>query len=136
MRSLGANRVIDYTQEDFTKSGELYDLIMAVNGYRSIFDYRRALAPKGTYIMCGGAMKQFFQAALLGPWISLAGSKKMGFMGVTSPNKKDLVYLKELLEAGKVKPVLDRTFPLSETPKAIRHLEQGHAQGKVVITMG
>jgi NADPH:quinone reductase-like Zn-dependent oxidoreductase len=134
VRSLGADQVIDYTQEDFTKSGQRYDLILAVNGYRSIFEYKRALSPKGIYIMAGGSMAQMFQAVFLGPWISMTGSKKIGNFE-TKPNQKDLAFVKELLEAGKVVPVIDRHYTLSEVPEAIRYLEEVHARGKVVITV-
>jgi len=133
-RSIGADQVIDYTQEDFTKSGQRYDLILAVNGYHPISDYKRALSPKGIYVMTGGSMAQMFQAMLLGPWISMTGSKKMGAL-MAKANKKDLVFVKELLEAGKVVPVIDRRYPLSEVAEAIRYLEEGHARGKVVITL-
>ncbi len=135
VRSIGADRVIDYTQEDFTKNGQRYDFIFAVNGYHSIFDYKRALSPKGVYVMIGGSNAHLFQAMLLGPLISMTGRQKMGSMGVAKPNQKDLVFMKELLEAGKVVPVIDRRYPLSETAEAIRYLEKGHAQGKVVITV-
>jgi NADPH:quinone reductase-like Zn-dependent oxidoreductase len=134
VRSIGADQVIDYTQEDFTKSGQRYDLILAVNGYHTIFDYKRALSPKGIYVMVGGSMAQMFQAMLLGPWISMMGSKKMGILSAKA-NKKDLAFMKELLEAGKVVPVIDRRYPLSEVADALRYLEEGHAQGKVVITV-
>jgi NADPH:quinone reductase-like Zn-dependent oxidoreductase len=134
-RSIGADFVIDYTKEDFTKTGRQYDLILAVNGDRSISDYRRALSPKGIYVQTGGSMAQMTQAMLQGPWISMTGSQKMGNMGVAKPNQNDLVIVKELLEAGKVKPVIDRCYPLSEVPDAIRYLEEGHAKGKVVITV-
>ncbi len=134
VRSIGADQVIDYTQEDFTKSGQRYDLILAVNGYHPISDYKRALSPKGIYVMSGGSMAQMFQTVFLGPWISMTGNKKMG-MFVMKPNKKDLVFMKELLEAGKVVPVIDRRYPLSEVADAIRYLEEGHARGKVVITV-
>jgi len=134
-RSIGADHVIDYTKEDFAKNGQEYDLILATNGDRSISDYRRALSPKGIYVQTGGSMAQMSQAMLQGPWISMTGSKKMGNMGVAKPNQKDLVIMKELLEAGKVKPVIDRCYPLSEVADAIRYLEEGHAQGKVVITV-
>ena len=134
VRSIGADHVIDYTQEDFTKNGQHYDLILAANGYHSISDYKRALSPKGMYVMTGGSMAQLFQAMLLGPWISMTGSKKMGNL-MAKPNQKDLVFLKELLEAGKVVPVIERRYPLSEVAEAIRYLEEGHAQGKVVITV-
>jgi len=134
VRSIGADQVIDYTQEDFTKSGQRYDLILAVNGYHPISDYKRALSPKGIYVMVGGSMAQMFQAMLLGPWISMTGSKKMGILSAKA-NKKDLAFIKELLEAGKVVPVIDRRYTLSEVADALRYLEEGHAQGKVVITL-
>ncbi len=133
VRSIGADQVIDYTQEDFTRSDQRYDLIFAANGYHPIFNYKRALSPRGTYVVAGGSMTQFFQAMLLGPWISMTGSKKMGSMGIAKPNKKDLVFMAELIEAGKVVPVVDRRYPLCEVPEAIRYLEEGHARGKVVI---
>jgi len=135
VRSMGADHVIDYTQEDFTKNGQRYDFIFAVNGYHSIFDYKRALSPEGVYVMIGGSMGAMFQAMLLGPVISMIGSQKMGSMGVAKPNQKDLVFMKELLEAGKVVPRIDRRYPLGETAEAVRYLEEGHAQGKVVITV-
>ena len=134
VRSLGADHVIDYTREDFTKNGQSYDLIFAANGFHPISDYKRALSPKGTYVMAGGSMAQMFQALLLGPMISMTGSKQM--YGVSAKaNQKDLLFLKELLEAGKIVPVIDRRFPLSEVPDAFRYLEAGHAKGKVVIIM-
>jgi NADPH:quinone reductase-like Zn-dependent oxidoreductase len=132
VRSIGADHVIDYTQEDFTKNGQRYDLIFAANGHHPISAYKRALSPKGAYVMSGGSGAQMFQAMLLGPMMSMSGNKKMGNL-LKKPSKKDLVVLKELLEAGKVTPVIDRTYPLSEVPKAIRYLEEGHAKGKVVI---
>jgi NADPH:quinone reductase-like Zn-dependent oxidoreductase len=134
VRSIGADHVIDYTKEDFTKSRQRYDLILAANGYHPILDYRRALSPKGIYVMSGGSGAQMFQALLLGPWISMIGSKKMGALSAKA-NPKDLAFVKQLLEAGKVKPVIDRRYPLSEVPDALRYLGEGHARGKVVITM-
>ena len=134
-RSIGADHVIDYTKEDFTKNGQQYDIILAANGDRSISDYRRALGPKGIYVQTGGSMAQMSQAMIQGPWISMTGSKKMGNMGVAKPNQKDLVTMKELLEGGKVVPVIDRCYPLSEVAQAIRYLEEGYARGKVVITV-
>jgi NADPH:quinone reductase-like Zn-dependent oxidoreductase len=135
LRSIGADQVIDYTQEDFTKSGQRYDLILDVVAYRSIFDYKRALSPKGIYVFVGGSTVAIFQALFLGPLISMTGSKKMGIV-MWKPNKKeDLDFLKELFEAGKVVPVIDRRYPLSETAEAFRYLEEGHARGKIVITM-
>jgi len=133
VRSIGANQVIDYTQEDFTKNGQRYDLILAANGYHSISDYKRALSPRGIYVTTGGSGVQMFQAMFLGPWISMTG-KKMGNL-LQKPNQKDLVFMKELLEAGKVVPVIDRRYPLSEVAEALRYLEEGHAKGKVVLTL-
>lgn len=133
-RSVGADHVIDYTKEDFTKNGQRYDLIIAANGYHTILDYKRALSPNGIYVMAGGSGAQMFEAMLAGPLISMTGGKKM--RGVSAkPNKKDLLFLKELLESGKIRPVMDRRYPLSEVADAIRYLEEGHAIGKVVITM-
>src|SRR5436190_665753 len=134
VRSIGADHVIDYTQEDFTKNGQRYDLILAVNGYHSISAYKRALNPEGVYVMTGGSNAQLFQAMLLGPLISRTGRQKMG-NSAHKPNQKDLIFMKELLEASKVKPVIDRRFPLRDVSDAIRYLEEGHAKGKVVITV-
>lgn len=134
VRSIGADHVIDYTREDFTKNGQQYDLILAANGYHSLSDYKRALNRTGTYVMTGGSTAQMFEAMLLGPWISMTGSKKMGNTMAKS-NQKDLVFMKELLEAGKVIPVIDRCYPLSQVAEAIRYIEDGHAQGKVIITI-
>ncbi len=134
-RSIGADHVIDYSREDFTKSGQRYDLILAANAYHSIFDYRRALSQNGIYVMAGaGGWIQILQGMLLGPLLSLIGSKKMcNFLAKL--NKKDLVLLKDLLEAGKVVAVIDRRYPLSDVAEALRYLEEGHARGKVVITL-
>ena len=135
VRSIGADHVIDYTQEDFTRNRQQYDLILAVNGYRSISDYKRALSPTGTYVMSGGDTAQMMEAMFLGPWMSRKGSRKMGNLAA-KPNQKDLIFVKELLETGKVVPVIDRCYPLSEVADALRYLEEGHAQGKIVITVG
>jgi len=133
-RLLGADHVIDYTKEDFTQSGQQYDLILAANGYHSLSAYKRALTPKGIYVMAGGSMPQIFQAMLMGSWMSETGGKKMG--GVSAKrSQKDLAFLKELVEAGKVVPVIDRRYPLSETAEALRYLGEGHARGKVVINV-
>ncbi len=132
-RSLGADHVIDYTRQDFTQSGQCYDVILGVNGYQSLSAYKRALAPQGIYAMAGGTTAQIFEALLLGPFMSRGGKK---ITTVTSePNQNDLIYLKELIEGGQVKPILDRCYPLSETADAIRYLEQGHASGKVIVTV-
>jgi len=135
LRSLGADHVIDYTQEDFTKSGQRYDFILEVVASRSIFDYKRALSPKGIYVMVGGSLAAILQGFLLGPLISMTGSKKMGSVMWKPNNQEDLAILEELFAAGKVAPVIDRRYPLREVPEAIRYLEEGHAKGKVVITM-
>jgi NADPH:quinone reductase-like Zn-dependent oxidoreductase len=133
-RSLGADHVIDYTREDFTQNGHRYDLILAANGYHPISDYKRALTPQGIYVMAGGSAAQIFEAMLLGSWMSVKGDKKMGGVSAKS-SQKDLLILKDLLEAGKVVPVIDRSYPLSETAEALRHLGSGHARGKIVITV-
>jgi NADPH:quinone reductase-like Zn-dependent oxidoreductase len=133
-RSIGADHVVDYTKEDFTKNGQQYDLILAANGYRSLSAYKRALTPKGIYIMAGGSMAQIFQSMLMGSMMSETGGRKMG--GVSAKrSQKDLIILKELLEAGKVVSVIDRRYPLSETAEALRYLGEGHARGKVVIVV-
>jgi NADPH:quinone reductase-like Zn-dependent oxidoreductase len=132
--SIGADQVIDYTQEDFTKSGQYYDLILALAGHHPISDYKRALSPEGVYVCAGGSLTQYFQALLLGPLISMMGSKKMSSV-LGNPNQKDLVLLMEFIEAGKVVPVIDRRYSLSEAPEALRYYGEGHARGKVVITV-
>ncbi|MDF2036400.1 NAD(P)-dependent alcohol dehydrogenase [Cytobacillus oceanisediminis] len=132
LHTLGADHAIDYKKEDFTKRTEKYDLILAVNGYQPISVYKRALRSNGIYVLAGGSGAQFTQAMVLGPWISLTGNKKMRSM-LQRQNQEDLIYMKELLEAGKVKPVIDRLFKLSEADKAFRYFEEGHAQGKVII---
>ena len=135
LRSIGADQVIDYTQEDFTQSGQRYDLILDVVAYRSIFAYRRALSPEGIFVFVGGSTAAIFQALLLGPLISRIGSKKIG-VGMWEPNKKeDLAFLEQLFEAGKVVPVIDRRYPLHEVPEAFRYLASGQHQGKIVITV-
>lgn len=133
--ALGADHVIDYTQEDFADSGAQYDLIHAANGNRSLFDYKRALLPKGRYMMSGGDMGQFYQVMLLGPFVSMMGSRKMGNM-LVNPNGKDLAFVAGLIDGGEVVPVIDRVYPLAEVADAIRYMESEHAQGKIVISMG
>lgn len=135
VRALGADHVIDYTKEDFASAGQLYDLILAVNGDRSIFDYRRALSPRGNYVVAGGSMTQIFQGLLLGSFISMAGQKKMTGMGSVIPNQADLDSLTAFLEAGKIVPVIDRCYPLNKAAEAFRYVEEVHAQGKVIISM-
>jgi NADPH:quinone reductase-like Zn-dependent oxidoreductase len=134
-RSLGADHIIDYTREDFTRNQECYDLIFAINGYHPISAYKRALNPQGVYICAGGTMPQFFQSILLGRLMSKDGGKKLGSMGIAKVNPQDLAFLAGQLEEGKIKPIIDRSFPLSETAEAVRYVEEKHARGKVVITM-
>ena len=133
MRSIGADQVIDYTQEDFTQNEQRYELILDLVASHSIFDYKRALSPRGVYVMVGGSMAHIFQTLLFGSWISMTGRKKMGILGA-KPNK-DLAFIIELIESGKVIPIIDRQYPLSEVPEALRYLGEGHAKGKVVITV-
>jgi NADPH:quinone reductase-like Zn-dependent oxidoreductase len=134
IRSIGADHVIDYTQEDFTRNGTLYDLILAVNGYHPLRDYKRALSPHGMYLVAGGSLKQVFEAMALGPLASRNG-QKLTFMGIASTPKADLLLLSEMLESGTIVPAIDRTYPLEETAAAMRYLRDGHAEGKVVITV-
>jgi NADPH:quinone reductase-like Zn-dependent oxidoreductase len=134
MRSLGVDRVIDYTKEDFAKSGERYNLILAVNGRRSFFTFRRSLSPGGVCVIAGGSMPLILQGLLLGPAVSFLSRKKMGVM-VAATNARDLDVLGALQQSGRIKPVIDKRYPLTEIVEAMRYLEEGHAQGKVVITM-
>jgi NADPH:quinone reductase-like Zn-dependent oxidoreductase len=133
MRSIGADYVIDYTQEDFTKSGQRYDWILDFAAYHSIFDYNRALNPKGIYVMAGGSTARLLQAVFLAPLISMTTSKKMGIL--MHKSNKDLAFMKELFEAGKVKPVIDKRYTLSEVAEALRYFGKGYARGKVVIAV-
>lgn len=133
-RSIGADHVIDYTREDFTQSGQRYDLILGSNAHHSIFDYRRALNPSGIYVVAGGGLARIFQAILLAPLLSRMGRKKTRFF-IAKINHKDLLVLKGLLETGKVVPVIDRRYPLSSAAEDLRYLEQRHARGKIVLTV-
>jgi NADPH:quinone reductase-like Zn-dependent oxidoreductase len=136
VRSLGADSVIDYTREDFTRSGQRYDLILDVAASRSLPACRRALAPNGTLVLVGarGGLVRILSRLLTAIALSrLTSHKMLPFLAKNS--KEDLLVLKELIETGKVRPVIDRTYPLSETAEAIRYVEQGHARGKVVITV-
>ena len=135
VQSLGADHVIDYRQEDFTKNSRRYDMILDVAAHRSIFNYKRALRRNGAFVFVGGSMASTLQAVFLGPWISMMGSRKMGIV-MAYPGKGELLSLKELLEAGTVRPVIDRTYPLEEVGKALRYLENGSVRGKVVIRVG
>jgi len=133
MRSIGADHVIDYTQEDFTKNGQHYDLILDVVGSHSIFDYKRALSPGGKYLMFGGSTGLIFQTLILGTLISITGSRKMGVLA-HKPNK-GLDDINKLFESGQVIPVIDSRYPLDEAAAAFRHFGEGHARGKVIITL-
>jgi len=133
MRSLGADHVLDYAKNDFARLGQRFDLILAANGDRSIWDYRRALSANGAYVMTGGSNRQLTDALLFGPLLSM-GRQRLGNL-LAKPNDADLLFLKELCEAGQVKPMIDRRFLLTEVPAAIRYVEDGHARGKVVITV-
>ena len=132
-RSIGADHVIDYTKENFTKNGTQYDVILAINGYHSLWKYRRALKPQGVYVCAGGSLFQFLQVILFGKWLSQKGGRTLGSMGIAKINQDDLAQLSELLKDGKISPVIDRSYPLSETVDAIRYVIDNHAQGKVII---
>ncbi len=138
VRSLGADHIVDYTEGDFTRSGRRYDVVIDLGGNRSLADLRRTLSPSGTLVLAGGeggtqllgGTDRWIQALVLSPFV---GQNLRPLS--TMPRKDDLLFLKELIEAGKVTPVIDRTYPLSEVPDAIRYLNEGHARGKVVITV-
>lgn len=133
VRSIGADRVLDYTKEDFATIGQRYDVILAANGDRSIWDYRRALNADGTCVMTGGSNRQLTDALLFGRVLSM-GRQTLGNL-LMKPNLSDLLFLKKLCETGQVRPMIDRTFPLDEVPAAVRYVEDGRARGKVVITV-
>jgi len=136
-RSIGANHVIDYTLEDFILNGELYDLILVVNGNRSIDEYKQALKPNGICVLAGGgggSILELIVGMFQERWISKTENKKIGSF-LANINQKDLAFMKELLASGKVKPVIDRRYSLNNTADALRYLGEGHAQGKIVITM-
>ncbi len=135
VRSLGADHVIDYTKEDFTKNGQQYDLILAVNGYHPISDYLRTLSPDGTYVVAGGSIAQLIEVASNWKNVSKAGSQKI-FALTLKHNQKDLVVIKGLVESGKIMPVIDACYPLSQTSEAFRYFEKVHPKGKVVIRVG
>jgi NADPH:quinone reductase-like Zn-dependent oxidoreductase len=133
VRSIGADHVIDYTKDDFETLGQKYDLILATNGDRSIWDYKRALTSHGSYVMTGGSNRQLRDALLFGPLLSIGRQKFSNVL--MRPNQSDLLALKELCEAGKLRPVIDRRFQLSEVSSAVRYVEDGHARGKVVVVV-
>ncbi len=133
-RSIGADHVIDYTKEDFTQNGQQYDLILAVNGYHPLSAYQRALTPQGIYVFVGGLPAQISQSLFLGPLMSKNDGRKMTSC-MKKANQKDLLFIRDLLEEGKIRPVIDECYSLSKTAEAFRYFEKGHAQGKVVITI-
>ncbi|NDJ77264.1 MAG: NAD(P)-dependent alcohol dehydrogenase [Chloroflexi bacterium] len=137
VRSIGADHVIDYTQEDFTRTGQQYDLIYDAVGNRTAAAYRRALSPDGRCVVAGFTTlrQMILQVMLLGSLITRASSKTIGSMGTAQTQKADLLLIKDLLESGKVVPVIDRSYPLSETAEAIRYLETGRARGKVMVNV-
>lgn len=134
LRSLGADHVIDYTHEDFTRNGNQYDLIVDLVANRSVFAYQRALQPGGRYFFVGGSVATLCQILLFGPWMRRATGKLVRLLAV-QPNRKDLIHVTELCDAGKLAPVIDRQYSLAEVPEALRYLGEGRARGKVVITV-
>jgi NADPH:quinone reductase-like Zn-dependent oxidoreductase len=135
LHSLGADFVIDYTKENFTKNGQRYDLILDIAGKHSVFSYRRSLSSNGLYIMVGGSRSSIFQVVFLGYLLSLFGSKKMGLVPWKPNKKEDLNFLKTLIESKKIAPVIDRCFPLNEVAEALRYFDEGFPKGKIVITV-
>ncbi|NJN54230.1 MAG: NAD(P)-dependent alcohol dehydrogenase [Anaerolineae bacterium] len=134
MRTLGADHVIDYTQEDFTKNGAQYDFILDVIAYRSAFAYKRSLSSQGRYYMVGGSMSTLFSVLIWGALLGMRGHKKIAILPV-QPNTKDLLALTELVAAGKIAPMIDRCYALEDTAVALRYLGEGQSKGKVVITV-
>jgi NADPH:quinone reductase-like Zn-dependent oxidoreductase len=134
VRALGADHIINYTQIDITQTGQQFDLILDAAAYRSVFDYLPSLTAKGTYVLIGGSTTRLFQTMLLGPWLSKTRLQSVKLLMV-KPNQADLITLKEMLEMGKINPMLDRTYPLSEVPTAIHQLEQRQVTGKIAIVI-
>ena len=133
LRSIGADHVIDYTREDFTQNGQRYDVILDIVAYRSVFESRRSLTPDGIYLMAGGSGKALCQSLFLGPLISKIGNGRVAMLLV--PYRREvLTFMTELFEAGKVVPVIDRCYPLSEAGEALRRLGEKCSKGKVIIT--
>lgn len=134
LRSIGADHVIDYTQQNYTKLGRQYDFVLDIIAYHSVFAYRRTLTVNGRYYMVGGSMSSLLQVAILGTLLSKMGDKTATILGV-HPNTKDLLYMTDLFESGEVVPIIDKQFPLDEAVEAIRYHGEGHALGKVIITV-
>jgi len=136
VRSLGADHVIDYTMVDYTSTGERYDWILDTDSHHSIFRIRKALRPRGVYVTLGGEVGRLFQGLLLGPLISMRSDRWTGLMLWWKPfNAADVATLKDLIAAGKLAPAIDRQYPLSGVVEALRYVDEGHAKGKVVITI-
>lgn len=135
VRSLGADQVIDYTAEDFTISGTQYDLILTINGYYPIRDFLRVLKPNGSYIVVGGSLKQIIQAGIKKSKDTTNGRQNIAIASLT-PGQSDLWFLKDLLESGKLRPIIDAVYPLNETTQAFQYFEKVHPQGKVIISIG
>ena len=133
LRSMGFDHVIDYTKEDFTKNGQRYDLILDARTNRSMFEYVRALSRGGIYVTVGGSISRLLQALLLGPWISMINKKHIRIVSLKT--NKDLIFMNELFEAGKIKPVIDGPYKLDEFHEAFRIFDKAEHKGKVVITM-
>jgi NADPH:quinone reductase-like Zn-dependent oxidoreductase len=133
IRSLGADNIIDYSKEDFSTSGLLYDLVLVINGNNSLSTYRRVMAPKGNLVMVGGGLSQIFNIMLFG-WLFSLGKKKMRLLAAKA-SANDLEFIIQLVEEGKIKPIIDKTFPLDKTAEAVQYIRQGHARGKIVINV-
>jgi NADPH:quinone reductase-like Zn-dependent oxidoreductase len=131
---LGADQVIDYAKENFTQSGKQYDLIFAVNGYHSLADYKKALKPQGIYVTAGGKTKQIFDSLLFGKWMSEKNGRTLTKVSANI-SRQDLLTISEMLASGKIVPVIDKTYPLSETAEALRYLGAGHARAKLIIKL-
>jgi NADPH:quinone reductase-like Zn-dependent oxidoreductase len=134
VRSIGADHVIDYTRENVTRRDQRYDWIVDVVGDRSILEWRRVLKAGGVYAMAGGRTARIFEAMLLGPLMRLIGNRKMGLLWWKPFKQEDVATLRELIETGRIKPVIDRVFPLNEVPQALRYLQEKRAVGKIVVT--
>lgn len=134
MRAMGADHVLDYTQQDYTRSGKQYDFVLDLIAHRAVFAYPRALKPNGQLYVVGGSVATFLQILILGPLIRRMIGRDIRVL-VVRPNLKDMLYMAELYASGKLRPVIDRYFPLSKVPDALRYLGEGHAKGKVIITM-
>lgn len=133
LRSIGADHVVDYTRADFTRNGQQYDVILDMAAYRTVFESRRSLAPNGIYLMAGGSGTALWQSAFLGPFISMTGNRRVKLL-LAAANRADLIFMAELFEAGKVVPVIDRCYPLSEAAEALRRVGEKQSRGKVLIT--